>query len=167
MTYKEILKLREGAHVVSVNTETCMAVRLREGFTLTTILPERKLLIQCYSERRTFCGRTRSRMCSLPGKVGRCDRMKAVMLEPGREARALDIPHTLKARQQAVGGTSAIYPMKGVSAALGVRRRRAAQAPPLQPHGRAGGVYLWPLLHLRGGRRKLRRSARKHWLNAL
>ena len=48
MTYKEILKLREGAHVVSVNTETCMAVRLREGFTLTTILPERKLLIQCY-----------------------------------------------------------------------------------------------------------------------
>ena len=41
MTYKEILKLREGAHVVSVNTETCMAVRLRE----------RKLLIQCYSER--------------------------------------------------------------------------------------------------------------------
>ena len=28
-----------------------MAVRLREGFTLTTILPERKLLIQCYSER--------------------------------------------------------------------------------------------------------------------
>ena len=51
MTYKEILKLREGAHVVSVNTETCMAVRLREGFTLTTILPERNLLIQCYSER--------------------------------------------------------------------------------------------------------------------
>ena len=43
MTYKEILKLREGAHVVSVNTETCMAVRLREGFTLTTILPERTL----------------------------------------------------------------------------------------------------------------------------
>ena len=33
------------------STETCMAVRLREGFTLTTILPERKLLIQCYSER--------------------------------------------------------------------------------------------------------------------
>ena len=37
--------------------------------------------------------------------------MKAVMLEPGREARALDIPHTLKAMQQAVGGTiQAIYP---------------------------------------------------------
>ena len=46
--------------------------------------------------------------------------MKAVMLEPGREARALDIPHTLKAMQQAVGGTiQAIYPWKGVSAALG------------------------------------------------
>ena len=45
--------------------------------------------------------------------------MKAVMLEPGREARALDIPHTLKAMQQAVGGTiQAIYPWKGVSAAL-------------------------------------------------
>ena len=45
--------------------------------------------------------------------------MKAVMLEPGREARALHIPHTLKAMQQAVGGTiQAIYPWKGVSAAL-------------------------------------------------
>lgn len=31
MTYKEILKLPEGAHVVDVNTERCMVVRLREG----------------------------------------------------------------------------------------------------------------------------------------
>lgn len=51
MTYKEILKLKEGAHAVSVNTEKCMAVRLREGFTLTAVLPEHKLLVQCYSER--------------------------------------------------------------------------------------------------------------------
>lgn len=33
MTYKEILKLPEGAHLVTVNTETCMVIRLREGFT--------------------------------------------------------------------------------------------------------------------------------------
>ena len=51
MTFKEILKLKEGAHVVDVNTERCMVVRLREGFTLTTVLPGRKLLIQRYSER--------------------------------------------------------------------------------------------------------------------
>lgn len=45
--------------------------------------------------------------------------MKVVMLEPGREARIQDIPHTLEAMQQAVGGTiQAIYPWKGVSAAL-------------------------------------------------
>lgn len=51
MTYKDILKLPEGAHVVTVNTEHCMAVRLRDGYTLTTILPETKMLIQRYSER--------------------------------------------------------------------------------------------------------------------
>lgn len=51
MTYKDILKLPEGAHVVTVNTERCMAVRLRDGYTLTTILPETKMLIQRYSER--------------------------------------------------------------------------------------------------------------------
>ena len=39
MTYKEILKLPEGAHVVTVNAERCMVVRLREGYTLTTVLP--------------------------------------------------------------------------------------------------------------------------------
>ena len=51
MTYKEILKLGEGAHVVTVNTERCMIVRLRDGYTLTTHLPEKKMLIQRYSER--------------------------------------------------------------------------------------------------------------------
>lgn len=51
MTYKEILKLGEGAHVVTVNTERCMIVRLRDGYTLTTLLPEKKMLIQRYSER--------------------------------------------------------------------------------------------------------------------
>lgn len=51
MTYKEILKLPEGAHVVAVNTERCMVVRLREGYTLTIVLPGAKMLIQRYSER--------------------------------------------------------------------------------------------------------------------
>lgn len=30
MTYKEILKLPEGAHLTTVNTEKCMVIRLRE-----------------------------------------------------------------------------------------------------------------------------------------
>ena len=51
MTYKEVLKLGEGAHVVTVNTERCMIVRLRDGYTLTTLLPEKKMMIQRYSER--------------------------------------------------------------------------------------------------------------------
>ena len=51
MTYKEILMRPEGAHTVVVNTERCMVVRLREGYTLTTILPCSKMLIQRYSER--------------------------------------------------------------------------------------------------------------------
>lgn len=51
MTYKDILKLPEGAHLATVNTEKCMVVRLRDGFTLTTTLPGRKLLIQRYSEK--------------------------------------------------------------------------------------------------------------------
>ena len=29
MTYKDILKLKEGAHVVTVNTERCLVVRLK------------------------------------------------------------------------------------------------------------------------------------------
>lgn len=45
MTYKEILKLPEGAHLTTVNTEKCMVIRLREGYTLTTALPGEKLLI--------------------------------------------------------------------------------------------------------------------------
>ena len=51
MTYKGILKLPEGAHLAMVNTENCMVVRLRDGFTLTTVRPGRKLLIRRYSEK--------------------------------------------------------------------------------------------------------------------
>lgn len=51
MTYKDILKLPEGAHAVTVNTERCMVVRLREGYTLTTFFHGRMMLIQRYSER--------------------------------------------------------------------------------------------------------------------
>ena len=32
MTYKDILRLSEGVHVVTVNTERCMVVRLRDGY---------------------------------------------------------------------------------------------------------------------------------------
>ena len=35
LTYDAILKLPEGAHVVRVNAEKCMAIRLRQGYTLT------------------------------------------------------------------------------------------------------------------------------------
>jgi len=51
MSYKEILKLSQGAHVVTVNTERCMVVRLHDGFTLTTMIPGSQMLIQHYSER--------------------------------------------------------------------------------------------------------------------
>ena len=51
MTYKDILKLKEGAHVVTVNTERCLVVRLREGYTLTTLISGKQMLIQRYSER--------------------------------------------------------------------------------------------------------------------
>lgn len=51
MTYKDILELPEGAHAATVNGEPCMVIRLRDGFTLTLLLPEQKMLIQRYSER--------------------------------------------------------------------------------------------------------------------
>ena len=51
MNYKDILRLSEGAHAVTVNTERCLVVRMRDGFTVTTRLPDRKLLIQRCSER--------------------------------------------------------------------------------------------------------------------
>lgn len=51
MTHKEILKLYEGAHLVTIDGEKCMAIRLRDGFTLTTVQPGRKLQIQRYSEK--------------------------------------------------------------------------------------------------------------------
>ena len=49
MTCKDILKLSEGTHVVMVNTERCMVIRMRDGFTLTRFLPDRTMLIQLYS----------------------------------------------------------------------------------------------------------------------
>ncbi len=51
MTFKDILKFDEGAHTVMVNSERCMVVRLLEGFTLTTVLPGKQILIQRFSER--------------------------------------------------------------------------------------------------------------------
>ena len=51
MTYKDLLKLSEGTHVVMVNTERCMVIRMRDGFTLTRFLPDRTMLIQLYSEK--------------------------------------------------------------------------------------------------------------------
>ena len=51
MTYKDILKLPEGTHVVTINTERCMVIRMKEGFTLTTFLPNKNMLIQRYSEK--------------------------------------------------------------------------------------------------------------------
>ena len=49
MTYKDLLKLSEGTHVVTVNTERCMVIRRRDGYTLTRFLPDRTMLIQLYS----------------------------------------------------------------------------------------------------------------------
>lgn len=54
MDYKDILKLPEGTHLVMMNGEKCMVVRLREGFTFTTVQPGRKLRIQRYSEKATL-----------------------------------------------------------------------------------------------------------------
>ena len=51
MNYNEILKLPEGIHIVTVNSECYMVVRLQEGFTLTTMFPDRMMLIQHYSEK--------------------------------------------------------------------------------------------------------------------
>ena len=51
MNYQEILKLPEGMHIVTVNTERCMVCRMHEGYTLTTMLPDRMMLIQHYSEK--------------------------------------------------------------------------------------------------------------------
>ena len=51
MTYKDILKLSEGTHVVTVNTERCMVIRMSDGYTLTRFLPDRTMFIQRYSEK--------------------------------------------------------------------------------------------------------------------
>ena len=59
MNYQEILKLPEGMHIVTVNTERCMVCRMREGYTLTTMLPDRMMLIQHYSERGQLLNESR------------------------------------------------------------------------------------------------------------
>ena len=51
LTYTAVLKLPEGAHVVRVNAEKCMVIRLRQGYTLTTVTPDKRLRVQYYSER--------------------------------------------------------------------------------------------------------------------
>lgn len=51
LTYEAILKLPEGAHIVCVNAEKCMVIRLRQGYTLTTVTPDKRLRVQYYSER--------------------------------------------------------------------------------------------------------------------
>ena len=59
MNYQEILKLPEGPHIVVVNTERCMVYRMQDGFTLTTLLPNKKMLIQHYSEKGHLLNETR------------------------------------------------------------------------------------------------------------
>lgn len=59
MNYQEILKLPEGMHIVTVNTERCMVCRMHEGYTLTTMLPDRKMLIQHYSEKGQLLNESR------------------------------------------------------------------------------------------------------------
>lgn len=51
LTYDSILKLPEGAHVVRVNAEKCMVIRLRQGYTLTALTSDNRLRVQYYSER--------------------------------------------------------------------------------------------------------------------
>ena len=51
LTYDAILKLPEGAHVVRVNAEKCMAIRLQQGYTLTALTSDNRLRVQYYSER--------------------------------------------------------------------------------------------------------------------
>ena len=51
LTYDAILKLPEGAHVVRVNAEKCMVIRLRQGYTLIAVTPDKRLRVQYYSER--------------------------------------------------------------------------------------------------------------------
>ena len=51
MTYDAILKLPEGAHVVRVNAEKSMVIRLRQGYTLIAVTPGQAPARQYYSER--------------------------------------------------------------------------------------------------------------------
>ena len=60
MTYKDILKLKEGAHVVTVNTERCLVVRLREGYTLTTLIPGNRCSSSATANAGICFGRTGS-----------------------------------------------------------------------------------------------------------
>ena len=51
LTYDAILTLPEGAHIVCAPADTCMVIRLRQGYTLTTVTPDKRLRVQYYSER--------------------------------------------------------------------------------------------------------------------
>lgn len=51
LTYDKVLRLPEGTHVARVNAEKCMIVRLRQGYTLTTLTGDGRLRVQYYSER--------------------------------------------------------------------------------------------------------------------
>ena len=51
LTYTAVLKLPEGAQIVRVNTEKCMVIRLRQGYTLLAPAPDQRLRVQYYSER--------------------------------------------------------------------------------------------------------------------
>ena len=51
LTFTAVLKLPEGAHIVRVNTEKCMVIRMRQGYTLLAPTPDKRLRVQYYSER--------------------------------------------------------------------------------------------------------------------
>ena len=51
LTFTAVLKLPEGAQIVRVNTEKCMVIRLRQGYTLLAPAPDQRLRVQYYSER--------------------------------------------------------------------------------------------------------------------
>lgn len=109
MTYKEILKLPEGAHVVTVNTERCMVVRLREGYTLTTVLSGAKAhsaIQRAWASALGGQGRQRFQSRLQGGMT-----MKVLIVEPGKNPRTDHISPELSSLQATVGGyIQAIYP---------------------------------------------------------
>ena len=51
LTYDAVLKLPEGAHIAHVNSEKCMVIRLRQGYTLIAVTTDKRLRVQYYRER--------------------------------------------------------------------------------------------------------------------